>query len=91
MIVRSGEKEFLAPLSKKNTKSGLLAIGRIKDKPEILPGQCTTDTSKKVHPKQGIFRCRRIESQLRLTRASRPRNMPAQWFQDPGRPLIVSA
>ena len=36
MIVRSCEKEFLAPLFEKNTKSGLLAIGKIKDKPEIL-------------------------------------------------------
>ena len=59
MIVRSGEKEFLAPLFKKNTKSGLLAVGKIKNKPEIRLGQCTTDTGKKAHPKQGTLRCRR--------------------------------
>jgi len=55
MIVRSGEKEFLAPLFEKNTKSSLLAVGKIKDKPDIRLGQCTTDTGKKAHPKQGTF------------------------------------
>ena len=35
MIVRSGEKEFLVPLFEKNIKLSLLAVGKIKDKPEI--------------------------------------------------------
>jgi hypothetical protein len=55
MIGRSGEKEFLAPLFKKNTKSGLLAVGKIKDKPTIQLGQCTTDIGKKAHPYRALY------------------------------------